>query len=246
MITMTNNKPFAIQFNDVSVTLKATPILQNINNQFYKNKITTLVGPSGAGKSTLLKLCNGLLSPTSGQIFVEEKQISQYDPTILRRTVGMALQNAPMIRGTVMDNLALPRKLQERTLTEEEALSHLEQVALEDDLLYQDSAELSGGQRQKVSIARTLINRSRILLLDEITSALDRHSVEEIEGLIQDIQTNYDLTIIWITHSIEQAKRVSDFTWILIDGKLVETGTVDRLVTPQTEAAKNFLAGGVE
>src|SRR5690606_20885563 len=147
-------------------------ILKNITGFFRKGKITTLVGPSGAGKTTLFRLCNGLISPTQGNITVNAKDINQYDPTELRRNVGLALQSATMLSGTVYDNLKLPRTLAEEMLTEEEAEILLTKVGLDKDMLKRKVTDLSGGQRQKVSIARTLVNRPEILLLDEITSSL--------------------------------------------------------------------------
>ena len=119
----------------------------------------------------------------------------------LRRHVGIALQSAPMIKGTVFQNLALPLELQGKKLAEQEAIGPLEDVGLEQSFLHHKTDDLSGGQRQKVSIARTLINRSDILLLDEITSALDRTSLHEIEQLIVKINRKYGTTIIWITHN---------------------------------------------
>lgn len=242
---MTNKEQIAIQFKNVSLTIDDRKILHNINGTFYKQRITTLVGPSGAGKSTLLKLCNGLLTPTSGDILIEERSIFSYEPTELRRHVGIALQNAPMVKGTVFDNLALPLTLQDKTLPETEATEMLERVALESEHLYRDVDDLSGGQRQKVSIARTLINRPKILLLDEITSALDIHSVEEIEQLIVRIRDKFGVTIIWITHDLEQAKKVGDDAWILADGKLIEAGSSDILTNPKTDIAKQFISGGI-
>ncbi len=129
-------------------------------------------------------MCNGLLTPTNGHIFIDDQPIATYEPTTLRRQVGIALQSAPMIAGTVFDNLALPRSLQGKALTQQEASQFLRDVGLDDSFLQRSITELSGGQRQKVSIARTLINHSSILLLDEITSALDRQSVQDIEALI--------------------------------------------------------------
>ncbi|PKC50268.1 PEP carboxykinase-like protein, partial [Rhizophagus irregularis] len=98
----------AIQFLNVSYELGSLSILKNISGTIYKGKITTLVGPSGAGKTTLLKLCNGLISPTAGKLHINEKSILSFEPTFLRKQVGIVLQNAPIIRGSVFDNLNLP------------------------------------------------------------------------------------------------------------------------------------------
>ena len=101
----------ALHFHEVDYSVGDIHILKKITGSFPKGKITTLVGPSGAGKTTLLKLCNGLISPTSGDIFIHEKPIATWDPIELRRFVGIALQSAPMITGTVFQNLSLPLEL---------------------------------------------------------------------------------------------------------------------------------------
>lgn len=121
----------AIELRDLCFTAKERRILHNLNGVFYKGKITTLVGPSGAGKTTLLKMCNGLLAPTSGDIFIGNQPIQEYEPTTLRRKVGIALQSAPILRSSVYENLALPRTLQGEHLTEKEAVSALENVQLD-------------------------------------------------------------------------------------------------------------------
>lgn len=156
----------------------------------------------------------------------------------------MALQSAPMVSGSVFDNLSLPKKLQGDELSEDEAIEILERVGLEKQFLHHQSEDLSGGQKQKVSIARTLINRSSILLLDEITSALDKTSVKEIETLILHINQNFGVTIIWITHNIEQAMRIGDYTWVMMNGELIETGKSDLLKDPQNELVRQFVLGG--
>lgn len=240
---MTRN-PSAINFHNVSYSIDNINILKNITGSIPKGKITTLVGPSGSGKTSLLKLCNGLASPTEGEIFINEKPIDSYDPSELRRLVGMALQSAPMVSGSVFDNLSLPKKLQGDELSEDEAIEILERVGLEKQFLHHQSEDLSGGQKQKVSIARTLINRSSILLLDEITSALDKTSVKEIETLILHINQNFGVTIIWITHNIEQAMRIGDYTWVMMNGELIETGKSDLLKDPQNELVRQFVLGG--
>ena len=235
----------AIELQGLSFQVKDQPILQTITGTFYKGKITTLVGPSGAGKTTLLKMCNGLLAPTSGDIKIHGQAIHTYEPTVLRRKVGIVLQSAPIIRSNVYENLALPRKLQGETLSTEEAISFLEDVHLDASLLQREATQLSGGQKQRLAIARTLINKSDILLLDEITSALDPMSAKEIEQLILNINRKYGTTIIWITHNLEQARTLSDFTWIMQDGKLVASGDVSVLEHSDIPSIQQFLNGGV-
>ena len=126
-LMITSYKP-AIHFNHVNYSVEDRPILNTIMGSFPEGEITTLVGPSGAGKTTLLKLCNGLLSSDSGEIYIKDQMISSYEPVELRRLVGMALQSAPMISGTVMKNLSLPMELQDKQLPAEEAKELLHDV----------------------------------------------------------------------------------------------------------------------
>lgn len=240
----TQYKP-AIHFQHVDYRIGDIEILKDITGSFPQGRITTLVGPSGAGKSTLLKLCNGLISPANGEIFVKDKAIGEYDPVELRRMVGMALQSAPMVNGTVYENLNLPLELQGQQLAKEEALELLEDVGLKGDLLERKVKELSGGQRQKVSIARTLVNKPEILLMDEITSSLDRASKLEVEELISKINRKYKTTIIWITHNLQQALEIGDYTWVMMDGQVVETGESSLLEDPQNDRVEEFVKGVV-
>lgn len=236
----------AIEFSQVSYYDGSLQILKNITGFFRKGKITTLVGPSGAGKTTLFRLCNGLISPTQGNITVNAKDINQYNPTELRRNVGLALQSATMLSGTVYDNLKLPRTLAGEMLTEEEAEILLTKVGLDKDMLKRKVTDLSGGQRQKVSIARTLVNRPEILLLDEITSSLDRVSRDDIEKLIERINKEFSVTIIWITHNLNQAIQIGDDTWVMMKGELVEYGPSSLLLEPKDQRVKQFVEGEIK
>jgi len=236
----------AVTFNHVNYSVDGNHILKNITESFPEAAITTLVGPSGAGKTTLLKLCNGLLSPDSGEIYIKDKIISSYEPAHLRRLVGIALQSAPMINGSVMKNLALPLQLQGRQLAETDAKKLLQDVGLEEEFLHRSTKDLSGGQRQKISIARTLVNHPQILLLDEITSSLDRISQQEIEELIVKINKKYKTTIIWITHNLQQALSVGHYTWVMMNGEVMETGKSDLLRSPVNKKVQLFVKGVVE
>lgn len=236
----------AITFDNVSYEADGIHILKNITGNITQGKITSIVGPSGAGKTTLFKLCNGLQSPKSGSINIHGKPIDRYEPVELRRKVGIALQNAAMISGSVRKNLGLPLKLQGDELTEERAYELLNIVGLQDVSLEKKTKDLSGGQQQKLSIARTLVNQPDILLLDEITSSLDSVSRQDIEELISRINRAYGTTILWITHSLQQAITIGHETWVMMDGEVVETGQSDFLKQPQNDRVKQFVRGDVE
>src|SRR5699024_6057929 len=128
------NTEYAIELENVSYSDGPLKIIRNVSGSFRKGKLTSLVGPSGAGQTTLFRLCNGLISPTHGTISIYSKNIQEYEPTKLRRNVGLALQNATMLQGTVYKNLQLPRTLAGETLTEDEAADLLTKVSLDKDL----------------------------------------------------------------------------------------------------------------
>lgn len=152
----------------------------------------------------------------------------------------MALQSAPILKATVYENLAIPRKLQHKELTKEEVCRYLRDVGLSEDFLLHNANDISGGQKQKLSIARTLINESDILLLDEITSALDPKSVREIEDLIETLNDRFGVTIIWITHNIEQTKKLGHYTWMLNNGELIEANETNQLFHSTNEIVRQF------
>lgn len=236
----------AIRFENVTLSIQNINIIHKISGIIPKGQITTFVGPSGAGKTTILKLCNQLISQTSGQIFIEGLPIESYNPIKLRQQVGIALQSATMIRGTVYDNLKLPRVLQKSILSIEEATSILNDVGLDETFLKKDANKLSGGQKQRVSIARTLINHSKILLLDEITSALDPVATKEIEDLIIHINKKYKVTIIWITHNLQQATTIGDYMWVLKAGELLGEGDYEQLQATANSQIQQFFMGVTE
>lgn len=215
-------------------------VLKGINGKIQKGTITTIIGPSGSGKSTILSLCNLLSTPTEGEIFIRGKEIREWDVQKLRCYVGIAFQSAPLIKGSALDNLILPAKLHGRTL--EQPKKYMEYVGLSEDLLDRPAKELSGGQRQRLSLARTLVNDPSILLLDEVTSALDSISSHEVEELIEKLNHEHGTTILWVTHDLDQAKRVGDHTWLVLDGKLIEAGPTNELFeAPRERQTQQFL-----
>lgn len=148
-----------------------------------------------------------------------------------------------MLSGTVHENVALPLTLTGKTLPQANAEQSLKEVGLEKELLTRKSKDLSGGQKQKLSIARTLLNQPEVLLLDEITSSLDRVSQHDIEQLIQMINRTYGTTIIWITHNLEQARQIGQDVWVMMNGQLIEAGPSELLDQPKDERVLQFVKG---
>lgn len=226
-----------IEFKNVS----HDPILKNITGHFKQSKITTFVGPSGAGKSTCLKHINRLLSPTSGTVFYQGEDIETINVIELRKSIGMAFQGSPMIEGTVYDNLNLPKSIFNETLSESRAKELLANMDLSNMPLDKRVKSLSGGERSRIAIARTLVNTPDVLLLDEITASLDYRLVREVELLIKRIQKEYGVTVIWITHDMEQARRVSDDFWFLKNGELLDHGSLESIEMSSNPEVLNFL-----
>jgi putative ABC transport system ATP-binding protein len=232
----------AIQFIDVSVPFgDGHGGISGLTATVEVGKTVTLIGPSGAGKSTLLSLCNLFLTPQRGTVNIFGKNVLEWDVPSLRRQVGMVFQTPVMLPGTVLDNLRLGPKLRGETVDNIEPW--LEAVGLSPTVLQQPAQDLSGGQKQRLSLVRTLLNHPKILLLDEVTSALDSHSTQLVEQLVQRVKAQQNCTVLWVTHNLEQARRVGDETWLLVGGRLVEAAPTEVFFTrPQTEAARQFLA----
>ncbi|CAK9330779.1 phosphate ABC transporter ATP-binding protein [Thermoanaerobacter kivui] len=231
-----------IEFKDVSYNRFGKEILKNISVKFEGGAIHTIVGPSGAGKSTLIKLINRLIDPTHGSILIDDVDIKTIDVIDLRRRVGMVFQQPHLFEETVKENIEYGPMLKgEKNVNVEYYLSI---VGLNIEYATRDVKNLSGGEQQRVSIARTLANNPEALLLDEPTSALDPTSTEIVEKLIFNLKEKMNLTIIWITHNMEQAKRIGDYTALLNKGQLIEYAkTYDFFTNPQNEITKLFIQG---
>jgi putative ABC transport system ATP-binding protein len=196
-----------------------TQVLSGLDLEVQSGELITVMGPSGSGKSTLLRLINRLSEPDSGIILLNGKDTRDYDPLELRRKIGMVFQVPIVFRGSVRDNIALGMKLW-GSYTDIEALAR--DTGIPEALLDADALPLSVGEKQRVCIARALANQPEILLLDEPTSSLDAVTAEKIEGLLLGMRGERNLTMLWVTHDREQAKRIGGRKFLLRDGRLEE------------------------
>ncbi|MGP4072480.1 ABC transporter ATP-binding protein [Piscibacillus sp. B03] len=215
-------------------------ILNNVNLTIEKGERVMLFGPSGSGKSTLLHLFNRLDDPEQGEIQYNGQNIGEHDITKLRKNVGLVLQQPYLFPETVEDNLGYGPKLFNEWKPDN-VKKLLDYVNLPASYLDKPIDELSGGEKQRVSLARTLANKPEVLLLDEPTSALDDQNIERIEEDLINLINRNDLTVIMVTHNLEQAKRLGTRGIYLENGQIIEDGPLpEMLENPKTNELKSF------
>jgi phosphate transport system ATP-binding protein len=229
--------------------------LKNINLDIYRNHVTAFIGPSGCGKSTLLRAMNRMytLYPeqrADGELRLDGKNIldSDVDLIDLRARVGMVFQKPTPFPMSIYENIAFGVSMHERlnrSAMDERVEWALRKGALWDevkDKLRQSGTSLSGGQQQRLCIARCIAVKPEVLLLDEPTSALDPISTARIEELIMELKR--DFTIVIVTHNMQQAARVSDYTAYMYLGELIEVGRTDALfIKPTRRETEDYITG---
>jgi putative ABC transport system ATP-binding protein len=219
-------------------------VLKNISVEIRSNEIFTVVGPSGSGKSTLLRLLNRLEDLSGGSIFLDGQNIKEMDVINLRRKVGLVFQVPILFDDTVERNILFSLTVKKETNYKGTAEKYMDLVGLDRNFLSRNSNELSVGQKQRISIARALILEPEVLLMDEPTSALDPTATHNIENLIFDLKAKIGLTIVFVTHDIEQAKRLGEWGMLLVNGEKIEEGKIPNLFeNPQNAITKKFVAG---
>ena len=200
-------------------------LVDDADFEVHRGEVLAIVGPSGSGKSSLLRLLNRLDEPTSGAVFVEAVDYRLIPPRELRRKLGMVTQRAYLFPGNVESNLQFGPRQHEEALSSAQVEDLLSRVGLK-NYASRDAANLSGGEAQRVSVARTLANSPLILLLDEPTSALDETSKLEVESLIQGIVRERSLTCVLVTHDTAQARRLAGRALVIEAGRIVRSGPV--------------------
>ena len=232
--------------------------LFNVNLNIMEKEVTSLIGPSGCGKSTLLKCINRMndlveICKTDGQVLLDSKDINDasQDPVLLRMKVGMVFQKPNPFPKSIYDNVAFGPTLHGMTNSKEEldhvVIESLSKSGLYDevkDRLFDPGTGLSGGQQQRLCIARALAVNPEILLMDEPCSALDPIATARIEDLIAELKEQY--TIVIVTHSMQQAARVSDRTAYMHMGELIESGLTKTIFSnPQHQKTQDYITGRI-
>ncbi len=220
-----------------------TVILRDLSVDLPRTSITALVGPSGAGKTSLLRLLNRLDDPVSGQVSFDGQPIAGYSVAALRRRVGFVFQTTAMFPGTVADNLQIAVELGSAAAAAPDVAGVLEGVGLGAGYAGRVAAKLSGGEQQRVGIARALMTRPEVLLLDEPTSALDPEVAIRLLATVTRLSRDQGLAVIMVTHRLSEARHTSSYTVMLEAGGVIEAGPTPQLFSaPRTERARAYLA----
>ena len=244
-----------IEVDDISFYYGNNKALQDINLNISKNKVTALIGPSGCGKSTFLRTLNRMNDLIAGirlegSISLDGKDIyaSSQDVVELRKRVGMVFQQANPFPKSIYDNVAYGPRIhgtKKKDILDDLVEQSLKGAALWDevkDRLKEPALSLSGGQQQRLCIARVLAVQPEVLLMDEPTSAIDPIATQKIEDLVRELRQSY--TIVIVTHNMQQAARISDYTGFFYQGELIEFDSTSLIFTkPSDKRTEDYITG---
>jgi len=249
-------KNIKVQVKNLNLWYKDNHALKDINLEFKSNTITAIVGPSGCGKSTFLRSINRMNelidnSNTSGKIVVDDKNIydNDVDEVAVRKRIGMVFQQPNPFPKSIYDNVSyapIKHGITTKGIECDDLVEKsLKSSALWDEVknkLREPGTSLSGGQQQRLCIARTIAVSPDIILMDEPTSALDPISTEKIESLMLELKKDY--TIIIVTHNMQQAARISDYTAFFDQGEMIEFGKTDTIfINPKEKRTEDYITG---
>jgi putative ABC transport system ATP-binding protein len=221
--------PIVLRTEHLGRTTHDKILVQDANFEVCRGEVLSIAGPSGSGKTSLLRLLNRLDEPSTGTVFVEGTDYRNIEPRELRRKLGMVTQRPYLFPGNVAENLRFGPAQRGQTLPPVAIEELLTQVGLK-GYAERDVANLSGGEAQRVSVARTLANSPLVLLLDEPTSALDDAAKLEVESTIQKVVRDQGLTCVIVTHDLAQAARMAGRALLLESGRIVREGPVGEVL----------------
>ena len=248
-----NKKDIVFHSEKLNVSYGDKHVLKDVDINIYKNNVTALIGPSGCGKSTFLRCLNRMNDliegcKVEGELKYREDDIGNVNPMLLRTNVGMVFQNPNPFPMSIFDNVAYgPRchGIKNKTKLKEIVEDSLKKASLYEevkDRLNDSGLSLSGGQQQRLCIARAIAMSPEVLLMDEPTSALDPIATLKIEELINELKKQY--TIVIVTHNMQQARRISDYTAFFMLGDLVEYGKTEELFkNPKEKKTEDYITG---
>jgi phospholipid/cholesterol/gamma-HCH transport system ATP-binding protein len=242
-----------IQLKNVNKSFGERKVLENVNLDVCAGETLVIIGRSGVGKSTVLKHIAGLVPADSGEVWVEGQEIrhlKEEELNELRKKMGVVFQYAALFDSlTVFENIAF-RLLRDFKMTEAKAIEvvkqKLELVGLKDDLLYLKPAQLSGGMRKRVGLARAIAVDPEIILYDEPTSGLDPVTSEAINDLILDMQKKLKITSVVVTHDMHSAYKVANRIAVIYDEKIIEIGTPEEIKNSRNPYVVQFVTGSVD
>ena len=221
-------------------------VLQETTLEVSAGEILAVVGPSGSGKSSLLRLFNRLLEPDRGEILLAGEDIKNISPPALRARIPLVAQKLFLFPGTVRDNLQITAKLRRTALPDlntPELLELLELCHVDSAWLDRDARKLSVGQQQRVCLARAMVGPCQALLLDEPTSALDRPTADKLALTFRQLAREKGLAIVFVTHDLRLTERCADRIAFLVNGAVVEEGSVNQILNhPATAEVRSFLS----
>lgn len=229
-----------IEIRDCTASYGENEVLHRVSLTVERGELVVIIGPSGCGKTTLLKMMNGIVRPTEGEVRVNGEQLSECDLVAVRRHIGYAVQGAKLFpHMTVRDNICYVPSLEQRMPKEEkQKLSEkmLELVQLPTNLADRFPRQLSGGQQQRVGIARAMAADADILLMDEPFGAVDEITRRGLQDELLSLQRKTGITIVFITHDIEEALRLGSRILIMKEGVIWQEGTGERLLESPRDA----------
>jgi putative ABC transport system ATP-binding protein len=228
-----SNETSLLRAEGLGYAVEGQMILRGISFRIAPGERVAIFGPSGAGKSTLIRLLNRLDEPTEGIVYLEGEDYRNIPPRTLRRRLGMVMQQPHLFPGTVAENLRFGPQANGETL-DDDAIAHLLQGVDLDGFAERDVSKLSGGEAQRVNLARTLANQPDVLLLDEPTSSLDSNARREVEETIFSVLDAQQVTCILVSHDRDQVRRMAERVLVLEAGELAADGLTEEVLNAQS------------
>ena len=235
-----------IKVENITKRFKNRTVLKSISFQIEKGEFVSIIGPSGCGKTTLLKMINRLIKPTSGKIYINGENIYDKDPITLRRNMGYVIQqNGLFPHMTIKDNIEIIPKLEKKKLEEiyKRTIKLMNMVDLNpDEYLNRYPSELSGGEQQRIGVARAFANDTDIVLMDEPFSALDPITRADLQNELLNLQSKLNKTIVFVTHDMDEALKLSNKICLMKDGEIIQFDEPEKILKePENEYVESFV-----